>query len=210
MGVGNKPRDYDDTDARELQLVGDDLWRIFTRRRAELELAEAKQAANAANSAKSQFLANMSHEIRTPLNGVLGLAQIGHRASAGRANARSTLRRILDSGQLLLGIINDILDFSKIEAGKLAIESVPSSRHRLVDDAVAVIGERARQGLAISIRHRRQSARSLLGDPTRLTQILVNLLSNAVKFTDTGGITLEAHRPRRRPGLAPSRIPASA
>ncbi len=90
MGVGNKPLDYDETDARELQLVGDDLWRIFTRRRAELELAEAKQAADAANSAKSLFLANMSHEIRTPLNGVLGLAQIGQRASADASNPRNT------------------------------------------------------------------------------------------------------------------------
>ena len=89
------------------------------------ELTLAKDAAEAAAKAKSEFLANMSHEIRTPLNGVLGLAQIGYRDSAGREKTKETFSQILDSGKLLLTIINDILDFSKIEAGKLPIESVP-------------------------------------------------------------------------------------
>ncbi len=156
------------------------------------ELAQAKQAAEAASLAKSLFLANMSHEIRTPLNGVLGLAQIGFRNNYGRKEAQETFSQILHSGKLLLTIINDILDFSKIEAGKLALEEVPLDPAQLVDDTL--------QGVTIlasskSIRLRADKAElpsSVLGDPVRITQVLYNLLSNAIKFTEHGEVTLSA------------------
>ncbi len=155
----------------------------------------AEEAAYAANRAKSEFLANMSHEIRTPMNGVLGMAQIGYRDSAGRAKTQETFARILDSGKLLLAILNDILDISKIEAGKLDIESVPLDPGVLVEAAAASMEERAGQkGISL----RRDKAADLppavLGDPLRISQVLLNLLSNAVKFTKQGEVKLEALR----------------
>ena len=156
-------------------------------------LHEARIEAERLAHVKSEFLANMSHEIRTPLNGVLGLAQLGHRESAGRGKSQDYFDRILHSGRLLLAIINDILDFSKIEAGKLTIESVPFAPRRLIDDTLTVVADMAdAKGLRLETRLEPTLPEVCLGDPTRLSQILLNLLSNAVKFTEHGGITLTA------------------
>ncbi len=151
---------------------------------------EARQAAEQLAQIKSDFLANMSHEIRTPLNGVLGLAHIGFRESAGNSEIQAIFSRILDSGKLLLTIINDILDFSKIEAGKLEIEHIPLDPGYLVDQLEQMFTAAiATKGLKLLI-HKNNLPKHCLGDPVRISQILINLTSNAIKFTHAGEIKI--------------------
>ncbi|MCQ8181098.1 PAS domain S-box protein [Methylomonas sp. SURF-1] len=155
---------------------------------------EARRSAEQLARMKSEFLANMSHEIRTPLNGVLGLAQIGYRDSVGRSETQQIFSRILDSGKLLLTIINDILDLSKIEAGKLEIESVPFDPAFLVDELLqSFAAASAAKGLQLYAL-KNALPKACLGDPLRVSQILINLVSNAVKFTQAGEICLSAGR----------------
>ena len=154
------------------------------------ELAAARDEAERLVQAKSQFLANMSHEIRTPLNAVLGLAQLGEQRAADPRAAADSFRRIVRAGRHLLGVINDVLDFVKLDSGKLELESRPCELAQLVNDALEMVGERARaKGLRLS-----SSIEGLPAwveiDALRLTQVLVNLLANAVKFTEQGGVTL--------------------
>ncbi|HZV54339.1 MAG TPA: PAS domain S-box protein [Rhodocyclaceae bacterium] len=184
----------DVTEARrmnaELEDYRNGLERLVEERTAQL--AEAKEAAEAAAKAKSVFLANMSHEIRTPLNGVLGLAQIGYRDNAGRIKAQQTFSQILGSGKLLLTIINDILDFSKIEAGKLDIEAVPFDPARLVDEAIRSVQVLvSKKSVELKVEQTDLPA-GCLGDPVRISQVLLNLLSNAIKFTERGEVCLAA------------------
>jgi PAS domain S-box-containing protein len=189
FGVGNKATDYDDSDVHQLQLIGEDLWRIVMRRRAELALAAAKEAAERANQAKSAFLANMSHEIRTPMNGILGMARIMRRGEISPLQAEQ-LDKIDASGKHLLSVINDILDLSKIEAGKLVLEEKEFVLAEVLRSVYTVVGDTATsKGLKISIKAS-GLPQALRGDPTRLTQALVNYASNAVKFTEHGRITL--------------------
>jgi PAS domain S-box-containing protein len=189
FGVGNKAEDYDDSDVHQLQLIGEDLWRIVMRRRAELALAVAKEAAEQANLAKSAFLANMSHEIRTPMNGILGMARIMRRGDISTLQAEQ-LDKIDASGKHLLSVINDILDLSKIEAGKLVLEEKDFILADVLRSVYTVVGDTATsKGLHISIKASGMP-QALRGDPTRLTQALVNYASNAVKFTEHGRITL--------------------
>ena len=174
--------------------IGDDVKGFFVMAFDVDELKRAKAAAEAATQAKSEFLANMSHEIRTPLNGVLGLAQIGYRDNVGRPKAQETFSRILESGKLLLNVINDILDFSKIEAGKLTFEKVPLDPARIaMATAQTVQTVASAKSLKLSVETSELPA-ACLGDPARITQILLNLLSNAVKFTKQGEIRLSVRR----------------
>ena len=151
-------------------------------------LAEALQAAQAANTSKTMFLSNMSHDIRTPMNAVLGFTTLLAMDADNPAKVREYTDKIKASGQHLLGLINDILDVSKIESGKVVLNVEPFTLSDLVSSVDAIIrpmAEAKRQKFHVKIRSIRHE--SLLGDETRINQVLINLLSNAVKYTQENG-----------------------
>ena len=174
---------------RELDTYRHHLEELVQSRTAELE--SAKAAAEAAAVTKTRFLANMSHEIRTPMNAILGLSHLLE-GELREPAARERVRRIGSSARHLLSVINDILDFSKIEADRLEIERVPLNLATLLDGVYSMFAERAREkGLALSIELSPDIASlGLLGDPTRISQVLINFLSNAIKFTESGHVVI--------------------
>jgi signal transduction histidine kinase/CheY-like chemotaxis protein len=168
---------------------------ITEQRQVEQALARARDAAEAANRAKSAFLANTSHELRTPLNGLIGLARLAAAPDTSEARRQQYLLQIGDTAQALSAIISDILDLSKIEAGKLELESAPFDLGELLrgmQRAYATLAESKAIALRLDIGVGADTL--VLGDMLRTRQILNNYLSNALRFTTHGEVRLQARR----------------
>ena len=198
----------------ELRRYKDHLEEEVQQRTADLVLA--RNAAQAANQAKSVFLANMSHELRTPLNAILGFSSLMRKDTTLSDGQRQNLDIINRSGEHLLNLINDVLDMAKIEAGRVQLEEAPFDVGSMVRDVTDMMQIRATEkGLRLLVDQSSKFPRYLVGDEARLRQVLINLLGNAIKFTEQGGVTvrLGARRDRQArllievedsgPGIAP-------
>jgi signal transduction histidine kinase/ActR/RegA family two-component response regulator len=166
----------------------------FDSERVARERAQALEQARLHSDAKSRFLATVSHEMRTPLHGILGLTRVLQQEQP-RADQRQRLSLVERSGEHLLMVINDILDFSKIEAGRMEIDARPFDMSALLNEAAGVFQVLAqRKGLTFTLNTSWSGPCEVVGDPSRVRQVLHNLLGNAIKFTDQGSVHLVARR----------------
>jgi PAS domain S-box-containing protein len=178
-----------DASGRAIRFVGS-ISDVTDRKKAEQELVDANVRVTDAARAKEAFLATMSHEIRTPLNGVLGMASLLSE-TALNDEQHDYIRLIRASGDTLLRLIDDVLDFSKIESGRMTLESVPVELVPLAEEAFDLVAEKAREKqLSLLFDVDDDCPYYILGDPTRLRQVLLNLLTNAIKFTERGEVRL--------------------
>jgi len=181
------------TDVSALKNIAYDLHRTVSALETEKAAAESARAeAEAANQAKSTFLATMSHEIRTPMNGVLGSAELLAREPLSERQRR-LVGTVQTSAVALLRIIDDVLDFSKIEAGRMELERAPFSLRALVESTIDTLGvQAARKGLILTASVEPGTPDALIGDSTRVRQLLLNLIGNAIKFTESGAVRVTA------------------
>ena len=177
-----------DDDSKCLEGVLEDI----TEQKKTRQLERAKVAADAANQAKSEFLASMSHEIRTPMNAILGMADMLWESRLSKAQ-RNYVNLFRNAGENLLLLINDILDLSKIEAGQITIEDIEFNLEELFEDIGSIFALRAQvKDIDLCWYIAPEVPEIVIGDPTRIRQIIVNLVGNALKFTDKGSVTYEA------------------
>ncbi|MDR0974886.1 MAG: response regulator [Ruminococcus sp.] len=187
--------DINNPDAASINITESDEFGVMENRLNDMRnaLIESANKAASANQAKSEFLSRMSHEIRTPLNAIIGMTALAKRTSE-MAKIKQYLDHTDESAHRLLSLINDVLDMSKIESGKLTISANEFDFTKMIENAVNVISEQAREkNIAFKHDYHYRFSRTVFADELRISQIVVNLLSNAVKFTPEGGeIRLDA------------------
>ena len=166
------------------------LARVLERRRAQLALIEARDSALRSAQLKSDFVSNMSHEIRTPMTGVIGMLDLLRETKLDEDQTEYA-EIAHNSANRLLALVNDILDFSKIEAGKIALENIPFDVRGVITEVQSILSvQAAKKTLELLTDVSEDVPVRVLGDPTRLRQVLMNLVGNAIKFTETGSVRI--------------------